>query len=421
MPTEINIDEDTVIEAHDLAMKKEKNDEWYIGREDLGQFIALPEIWAQAVIFMSYPSPLTKKHPSFGAVKMFIRTKSRNEDEFHAELDHELRLLVGQLVQHKIIKAIDGTVLDEQIETDDMLPSIRKKHIAWFFTPVSLVIQGIFVLSAVALLTIVPELRPSLMHYFWNNAPGLSFLTAFASAWILTLQHELFHVLAARAARLKCSLSFSTRGPFLILEAKVKNLLKAPKSKRITVYLAGMMSDLLVFAVGTYLLWGAIHGGAVWPAWAVGLLRQIILLRLLGVAWQFLFSLKTDVTNIIQDAIGDISLHKKAISYLKEWWFEFRHPIKPELGPIHHHQRRWPVAEAHVKKFAVATVLGWILAIVFYLSVTLRLLIELIRRSGHEIAAGFSGSPWIFLDGVFVIMVLGGLLSFTIRTRKQMN
>ena len=180
-----------------------------------------------------------------------------------------------------------------------------------------------------------------------------------------------------------------------------------------------MLSDLLIFAVGTYLLWGALHGKAVWPVWAIGLLRQVILLRLLGVAWQFLFSLKTDVTNIIQDLAGDISLHQKAVAYLKEWWHEFRHPIQTERGPIHHHERHWPIAEKKVKGFAVATVIGWILAASFYMTVTLRLIIELIHRSGTEIAAGFDDKPWLFIDGLFVIVVLGSLLSFTIRSRKQ--
>ena len=175
MQKSIHIDEETIIEAHDLAMKKERNDEWYIGREDLGQFIALPEIWAQAVIFMSYPSPLTHKHPSFGAVKMFIRTKSRDEDEFHAELDRELRLLIGQLVQHRIIKSINGSVLDEQHEEEDMLPSIKKRHVAWFFTPLSLVFQSLFILSFFFLLVLIRDLLPHLYDYFWNNAPGLSF------------------------------------------------------------------------------------------------------------------------------------------------------------------------------------------------------------------------------------------------------
>ncbi len=61
MPAAATIEDTTVIEAHDLALKKEQNDEWYVGREDLGSFIALPEIWAQAVIYMSMKSPLTNQ------------------------------------------------------------------------------------------------------------------------------------------------------------------------------------------------------------------------------------------------------------------------------------------------------------------------------------------------------------------------
>jgi len=225
-------------------------------------------------------------------------------------------------------------------------------------------------------------------------------------------------VFAARAAHLHTSLQLSTRGPFLVLEANVRDLLKAPKRKRLLVYVAGMLSDLMLLAVGAALLTLIVRGALPWPAWAVGVLRQIILLRVLGLAWQLLFALKTDVTNVIMDLAGEPNLHRKSVAWLREVWTQIRNPLG-EGRARHRQDRRWPSASPATKRYALAVVVGAVVAAVFYAGVTLRLLLELILRAGLSIAQGAGGNLPALLDGLAVLALLGWMLALTARTRRR--
>ena len=415
--TPLEIRDETVIQAHDMAPKKERNEEWYVGREDTGTFVALPELWVQAVIYMANPNPFTHQYPSFAAVKAFLRAKTPGETEFHAELDRELRLLIGQLVRHRLIRAIGTTVLDEHEGRRDLLPSIRARHIRWLFSPVALGIQASMILVALLALAIVPALRPQLSHYFWSAYPGLTFLTALGSAWLLTLQHELFHVLAARAYRLSGTLSFSTRGPSVIMEANIHNLPKAHSAVRRLVYAAGIHADLLVVALGTFTVWGEHQGLFGFPAWGVGILRQIILLRLIGFIWQGILWFRTDISSILQDLYGDPSLHRKARGYLVELWDRVRHPTAG--GPMHLGQRSWPPVTPSVKRFALALAVMTIGCGLSALTIKVILLAELITRSGRQLAGVGANSLLSLADGLTVLLLLLGMLALNIRTRLR--
>lgn len=421
MPTDagpITITDETVIEAHDLALRKERNDEWYVGREDLGSFVALPEIWAQAVIFMATRNPFTERYPSFAAVKAFIRAKSRGDEEFHAELDREVRILVSQLVRHRLVRAIGETVIEELGEKRDLLPSIKKRHVAWFFRPRALVVQAVIATVGLVVLAFDPAVRPHLSHYFWSQHAGLVVLSSFVSAWLLTMQHEMFHVLSARAYSLSGTLSFSTRGPSLIVEANIHNLPKAHAWVRRLVYGAGMLSDLLVTALAALLVAGFAHGVLLAPPWVEGVLRQLLLLRLIGLLWQGVLVFRTDVTSLLQVWGGDPNLHRKAIGWLRELWHHVRHPI-PRDGPIHREQRQWPIATPAVRRFAAVQVLVSLACGAALLACKWVLITGLVRLAGAELGAGVRGDAWALADALVVFALLGWMLALFARTRVR--
>lgn len=413
----IVITEETVIEAHDLALKKEQNDEWYVGREDLGSFIALPELWAQAVIFMSLKSPLTGKYPTFAAVKHFVRTKTRDDEEFHEEIDRELRILLAQLTRHRIIRAIGPVVLEEQQVVRDLLPSISVPLARMLTGRAALAILSVLTASAGVLLLLLPELRPALAHYYWLPYPGLNLLVTVASATVFTFLHELGHLVAARAARLRTTLSLEVRGGVLpTFVANVFDLLKASRPAQLRVYAAGILIDFFVAALTIWLLFLTTSGIVPWPPVAVGFLQQLLLLRLLSVTVQLFFGLRTDITNMLGIALGDREIHTRAHSYLSEVRTRIAHPVH-RGRPVHYHERSWPAASPNVRRYARWMLASFIAYGIFFVVTFARLWYGLAERAWDGLFR--PALPGSRIDSLLFFGLVWLVVRFTLRARTK--
>lgn len=125
----IPITDETIIEIHDLTLERQSDNEWKATRKDNKTFIVLPQHWAQAVIFMGTQNPFTNQYPHFAAIKTFVREKTPDSLELHADLDRNLRLLIGRLLEQRLIRALNGEILDEQLpDTSDAAPPAAPLH-----------------------------------------------------------------------------------------------------------------------------------------------------------------------------------------------------------------------------------------------------------------------------------------------------
>ncbi|MFH1145385.1 MAG: hypothetical protein V1707_00250 [bacterium] len=160
------------------------------------------------------------------------------------------------------------------------------------------VITGLIVLSAMMLVGtgLVPI---SYRYYFWHLNPLVVVLTGYLAMFLLMYKHELAHYVVARAYGLSPKLEISYRWFFLVIETVLPGVYRLPERQRLKIYSAGLYFDLLVFAVLTWMT-AAGNSGAM-NGWWVGLVRQALLIQLLGIVWQFFFFLKTDLYYVLAD------------------------------------------------------------------------------------------------------------------------
>lgn len=203
-----------------------------------------------------------------------------------------LRGMIKQCINLGLIKSIDGKELPSPTTqtTKPSLFSLAKVAFGVFLG------AGIlYDALAVYLIFSNPSYFPRATDLFWHTSYAVSIFTAFALSWLFLLKHELAHLLTAKVLGADGDISLSRRLYFLVAETKIVNAFKLKKYQRIFMYLAGILSDLLVFAVGIWLVW--LHDLEIWSL-APGmylLIKQIILLEWMSMLWQGMFFMRTDI------------------------------------------------------------------------------------------------------------------------------
>jgi len=197
-----------------------------------------------------------------------------------------------------------------------------------------------------------PELVPGYHDLFFTRYMTILELVTFLGQFPLILLHEAAHALAGRRLGLRTRLSIGRRLYYVVFITIMDGLVTVPRRKRFLPMLAGMLADLLVFAV--LILVADVTrraGGALSLAGHVAL--AFAYLTLLRLAWQFFFYLQTDLYYVLVTVLGCVDLQGAARLVLRE-----------RLGRA----RRRPVApdgraNAHPRDLAVARWYSWLLLV----------------------------------------------------------
>jgi putative peptide zinc metalloprotease protein len=272
-------------------------DGWVIGRTETGDFISVPDVAHRVIALLS---------------------EDRSVDEVARKLRAETGTsfavadFVSALDDLGFVAAIDDTTRADSPHLRPSLPWLQPRHVRWLTHPAAPAVVASYAVAAVVVLVLHPALLPSYRVLVWSSRAGLVLAVNAAIAWTLILMHELAHLATARAAGAPARITLSTRLQFLVAQTDVSGIWAAPRRTRMTVYLAGMSTDVCL--AGTCLLVLQLDDPHGLPR---HLLAVAVTEIFLGLAVQFMVFMRTDVYFVLQDLTGSANLYAEGTTYLR--------------------------------------------------------------------------------------------------------
>ena len=378
---DLHLDTASRVELHHLQQRRD-GDEYIVGRVDTGDFIAVPEIGAQAITLL--------------AGGMTVGAASHElSDRFGTELD--LVDLLAGLVDVGFVAEVDGRSVPSPPPIEPTFPRLQPHHVAWTLHPALHALVGLVILAGLALAAVGAGAGwlPTPADLLWSDRGSLVLLGQSAIAWTSLLAHELAHLATARAAAIPARMGFGTRLQFLVAQTDVTGIWVAPRRVRLTVYLSGMAVELVIAT-------GALAGIAVVGAGgtASDILSVVVVTQLLALATQCMVFMRTDLYFVLQDVTRSRNLYGDGaayVLYLARRALRRRLPDPSRALPSH--ERR------AVRAYAVLLAVGTVACLAAFAAYTLPITLMLLGRALSALATGPGWSSR--LDGLVVLTLLG--------------
>lgn len=174
------------------------------------------------------------------------------------------------------------------------------------FSPPALLLYTTLIAYAIYLSIQNPLLRPNYDNFFFTPSILLMELGVFFGQIPGIWLHETLHALAGRRLGIASKLRLGNRLYQLVVETHLNGLWSVPRRKRYLPLLAGMLGDLIWYALLIILA----------DLTQYAFLRALALGTLLRFVWQFCFYLQTDVYQVLVTALRCVDLHTTTKEYL---------------------------------------------------------------------------------------------------------
>lgn len=156
-----------------------------------------------------------------------------------------------------------------------------------------------------------PGLRPSFEHAWWLTDPIASMLLLYPIGLVLAALHEGWHWLAGRAVGVPAIFRVSYRGAYLVFETDLTQIVGIPRRRRYGPFLAGMAIDCVVMAIALVLRLANRYEVVALPGLVDRLLAAIVLLKFVGVVWQFAaIFMRSDMYAVLANALRCHDLYR---------------------------------------------------------------------------------------------------------------
>jgi putative peptide zinc metalloprotease protein len=350
-----------------------------IGRTETGDFISVPDVAHRVITLLGED-----------------RCIDDVADRLRAETGTSFAVagFVAALDDLCFVAAIDDGLRADSAHLRPSLPWLQPRHVRWLTRPAAPAVIAGFAIATVVVLALHPALLPSYRALVWSSRAGLVLAVNAAIAWTLILMHELAHLATARAAGVPARITLGTRLQFLAAQTDVSGVWAAPRATRMTVYLAGMSTD--VCCAGTCLL-------VLQLADPHGLARDLLAVAVteifLGLAVQFMVFMRTDVYFALQDLTGSANLYADGSAYLRH--LRSRYARRASVDPTAGH----PVPQRRaVRLYAVVLLAGTAVCLGIEVAVSVPALIALAARAVSETGIGPAGA----IDGSAALAILLG-------------
>ncbi|WP_406157519.1 hypothetical protein OG806_18065 [Streptomyces sp. NBC_00882] len=364
-------------------------DEWIVGRRATGRFVALPEVGKQALDLLGQ---------GLTPAEVGERLRARTGD------DVDVPDFVEALLGLGFVAEVDGRVIDQEPPPTPTLAWIRPRHVRWLLSPA--VPVAVVLLIAVTLLT-RPPVPLDHRALLWSAHGSAVIALGAGVGWSLLLLHECAHLLTARATGVAGRMRLGTRLQFLVMQTDISGIELAPRRHRLTAYLAGVATNLTAASL-------AALAAGVTTGTPRRVLAAVALLALLPLPFQLMVFMRTDLYFVLQDLTRCRDLFGDGMAYTK---YRARRLLRgrnrriddrdPSLGLPAHERRA-------VRVYSVVLVVGTALCLAFFAAVTLPADLMLFARA--VVKSGNGPSTWDRLDGIAVVVALGGLHTLWLRT-----
>lgn len=278
-----------------LSIQKDTDDEFTIGDPNTGEYLRVPTIAVDVIELLN--GKLT-----IGEVTEALSKK-------YAE-DVDVIDFVMTLMDCELVLSIDGKILNPEIERTPN--PILQKLGTFFFSSFFVIFYILTCIAAIALFILNPALFPKFKNLFVYETVGISALNILIVGWLLTLVHEVAHLLAASKENIPSRIRLNLRMIWLVAETDMTGLWSRPKNKRYVPFLAGMMWD------ATIILAFLIIQQASDNQLIINYSKLIVFLVTFAFLFQFVIFLRTDLYFVISNWKNTSSLHQNSIMFLQK-------------------------------------------------------------------------------------------------------
>ena len=382
---------DSTVRAHPLSMRKDR-DSWIIGRADTGDFIQVPDVAHRILRLLDDRWTVQEVTDAL--------TSDRGEPV-------DVAGFVEDLADLGFIDAIGAHPLPQPDPPPPSLVWLKPGHTRWLLHPVTAVAASAVIAAGIGCLAAHPALAPTYRSLVWSRWGGLVLAGDLIIAWTLIFLHELSHLATARAAGVPARFSLGTRLQFLAAQTDVTGVWTAPRRVRLTVYLAGIVLNLVVASLGLIILTAA---GSGMPAAASRIAGATILLSVLGLPIELFVFMRTDVYFVLQDLSGCLSLYSDGSDYVRYLIRRCGHraglragkPADPSLG-LDGHERR------AVRLYSIVLAVGTAACLAVAVTTELPATFLLFAGAFRELAGSLSAAR--LANGVATCAAVGGMLA----------
>ena len=317
----------TSVQAMHLLVVGHDGSDFVLGRPDLGVFVAVPEPGA---VFVN-------------AVKSGASLEEATERATE---------VAGEVVDGlDFVKSLaNAGLLDAPAATGP--GAGRRRAIPWvdgvraevarpFFSRTAHSIYATATAFVVAVIVLVPALRPRFQDVWWVPDPVTSVLLLLPITVALGALHEAWHWLAGRALGVPATFRVSHRGVFLVFETDLSQIVVVDRRRRYMAFLAGMAFDVTLLAVILAVRLADRAGVATLPGWLGRLLAAIALGQVFRLVWQFCaVAQRSDMYAVLANALRCHDLHRATVLTTKNRMWSLTDEERRELAAISAHDRR---------------------------------------------------------------------------------
>lgn len=385
---------DTRMRLHDLASRPDGADEVIVGRLATGDFVRLPTVGMRVLELLS-------RHHSVA------ETRARVAEESGEEVD--VADFVSELITLGFVAEVDGLPVPAPEPRRPTFPRLTPRHAAWSLSPVLPVAVGVLALSAAAALAARPQMVPNYHDLVWSRYGSLVLLVMFGVGWPLLLLHEAAHLITARAAGVPARVELGTRLQFLVVQTDMGGIELAPRRHRLTAYLAGIAVNVTIASCAILAMAWTRAGSPAHQALAI-----LTILALIPLPFQAMVFMRTDVYFVLQDLTGCPDLFGDGRAYAcylaRRLLPGRRHPSPADPSA------NMPATQRRaVRVYSVVLVVGTVLCLAALAAVTAPTDISVLATAARHLGPGNSAVQR--LDGLVVLLLLGGVQVLWIRTR----
>lgn len=248
---------------------------------------------------------------SIGEIEADLKQKYPDE-----EID--MKQFVADLVELGLVTEIDGRVIEierDEVEEVEERKQFRLFHVVGKFlfqTPFVFVYVAACLVSVILLIT-NPEYGPKPISMLVVNSMTINVLIWAVTSLSLLALHEFHHFLAARALNVPSKYDIGHRFYFLVLETQMTDVWKLEPGKRLIIYLAGLMNDVMLLALSISLR-------IMFPEmnyFVYSVLELSTFYLVIMIVFQMCVFMKTDLYYVVETISGHLNLHERAMQWLK--------------------------------------------------------------------------------------------------------
>lgn len=379
-------DDNSKIQFFRLVNREEDNF-YIIGRKETEIYITTDNVGFLII------SLLEKKY-SIKDVKKEIKKKQGNFD---------VDKFINYLLLQGFIERINGKKLIERIKkVKTILNFIDSKSIQWVFSKPMYLLYGLIFLISLIILITNPNYFPIKQDYFVSDKFFILLPIIVAISWILLFLHEFMHFLAAKSYKLPAQLGLSNRLLFLVATTDITNIYSLKREKRYRIIFAGIFTDVILFSLSILLIYLNGIGLLTFNDFVDKIIKFIAFSEFLGILWQFLFFMKTDIYYAFETFVKVYNLNDKAENLIRNEFYR--------LFIKNHHLAYFDTKKEKkiINFYAILFLLGIFLLMFNFLYYYLPITLSLIKIAWINIWKGLNGGNYnIFYDGMlFIILFL---------------